>query len=402
MFWKSPRNTRRIYLDAAAATPISPAAQKELVRLLGVYGNPGALHKEAVMAKAELDRARETVATAIGAHADEIIFTSGGTEGNNLALSGVIRPLLREGKKVHAITSVIEHPSVLEPLRALVAEGLVLTELPVDESGLVSPKDVADAMTDDTVLVSIQMVNSEIGTIEPIHDIAKEIRYRRKERLQRSDLCKQLYFHCDASQAPLWVRLAVDKLGVDLLTLDGQKIMGPKGIGALYVRRGVRLEAQSRGGGQEKGRRGGTENAPLAASFAIALHDAQLDIERTVTHTSAVRDFLLNEILRLLPEAQVNGVVGESRACNNLNISIPKLDGEMAVIALSAEGVAASTRSACDSSDEQPSHVLVALGLDASRTKSAIRLTLLPTTTARDASQAAQKLFEIAQRYRTK
>ena len=401
MFWKTPRNTHRIYLDAAAATPLSGVAHRELLRLLGVYGNPGALHQEALAAKAKLDRSREMVATAIGAHTDEIIFTSGGTEANNLAIRGTLAPLLGTGSRVHAITSAIEHPSVLEPLRALVPDGLELTELPVNEAGLVSAKELAAAVTDHTAFVSVQLVNSEIGTIEPIRAIAKEIRRIRKDRLQRSDLCTQpLCFHCDASQAPLWLTVGVEQLGVDLLTLDGQKIMGPKGVGALYVRRGTTLQPQSRGGGQEKGRRGGTEDVPLCGSFSAALIDAQHDTSIRSAHTASLRDLLCSKIMRLMPEARVNGAVGDERVANNLNISIPGLDGEMAVIALDAEGVAASTRSACDSSDEQPSHVLVALGLEPIRIKGALRLTLLPTTTKKDVLRAAHILADVAKRYR--
>ncbi len=414
MFWKSQRKTHRIYLDAAAATPISPAARKALVQTLTVYGNPGALHQEALAAKAELDHSREIIATTIGAHADEIIFTSGGTEGNNLAIDGMLRPFLRAGGRVHAITSSIEHPSVLEPLRALQVEGVLLTELPVDEAGLVSAKDVAAAVTDDTVFVSVQMVNSEIGTIEPIREIAKEIRRIKKERAESPALSEQrpLYFHCDASQAPLWLSVGVEQLGVDLLTLDGQKICGPKGVGALYVRRGVPLEGQSRGGGQERGRRGGTENVLLTGSFAAALQEAQAHVDERVVRVTSARDLLYTEIARRIPTAVVNGAwdipaptphktTPQVRVANNLNISIPGLDGEMAVIALDAEGVAASTRSACDSSDEKPSHVLVALGLDQYRTKSAIRLTLLPTTKRSEVIQVAKILAVVADRYKS-
>lgn len=192
----------------------------------------------------------------------------------------------------------------------------------------------------------------------------------------------------------------MEKIGVDLMTLDGQKILGPKGVGALYVRRGVQVEAQQLGGGQERGLRSGTENLPLIGSFAVALEEAQKNEEVCAKKIAAVRNILLQEILRLLPTTVLNGAVGDNRVSNNLNISIPSLDGEMAVIALSAEGVAASTRSACDSSDEEPSHVLVALGLEPPIIKSAIRLTLLPSATKKDALFVAKKVKIIYERYK--
>ena len=389
MIWK-----KRIYADAAAATPLSARARRELIRLLDVYGNPSALHLEATRAKAELESAREKVAAAIGgAHADEIVFTSGGTEANNLALVGVLRPLLLQNKKVHAMTSAIEHSSVLEPLRALQKEGLQLTELPVNSSGVISVKELSEALTPETALVSIQYINSEVGSVQPIRDIAKAVRHARKERES------PLYFHVDASQAPLWKKLQVENLGVDFLTLDGQKILGPKGVGVLFVRRGTHIEAEMHGGGQERGLRSGTENVPLAGAFAIALKDAMIHHEKNTKHIKEVRNFLLQEILNRIPTIELNGAVGDERVANNLNISIPHLDGQMAVIALSAKGVAASTRSACDTSDEAPSHVLVALGLSRERMQTAIRLTLLPSATKAHAKRIAITLAEVAKKY---
>src|SRR3989344_6451 len=287
---KKPAQSR-IYADAAAATPLSPAASRELLRLLDVYGNAGALHKEALEAKKELDTAREMISRAIGAHPDEIIFTASGTEGNNLAIQGTLRPLLRNLKgdtfkspdskelpfKFHAITSAIEHQSVLEPLHALAAEGLEVTELPVDSEGMISPRDLAEAIRENTVFVSIQLINSEVGTIEPIRELTKAIRHARKNRQEKGDaflLMKRkatpffsevlpLIFHTDASQAPFWADLMVESLGVDLLTLDAQKVQGPKGVGALYVKRNTNIESVIRGGVQEFGLRAGTPNIPL-------------------------------------------------------------------------------------------------------------------------------------------
>lgn len=391
---------KRIYADAAAATPLSPRSRKELIRLLGAYGNAGALHHEALQAKGELDFARETIAEAIGAHADEIIFTASGTEANNQALQGIIRPLLLEHGEVHAITCAIEHQSVLVPLKALEREGLYVTEMSVDTEGFVSPKEIAEAITEQTVLISIQMVNSEVGTIEPLRDIAKEIRRIKKERGEGG---LPLYFHTDASQAPLWVSVSVEKLGVDVLTLDGQKVLGPKGVGALYIKRGTHVEPILWGGSQEMSLRGGTPNVPLAGAFAVALKDAQEGVEVRATNIAAVRDFLWKEIQVRIPDAMLNGPnehKEEGRAANNINVSVPGLDAEMAVLAFDAEGIAASTRSACNTEDEQPSHVIKALGTPKELAKSAIRLTLLPTATKGEAKRIAATLSSIEKRYR--
>ncbi len=390
--------SKRIYADAAATTPLSPNVEKELTRLLAVYGNPSALHKEALAAGSELDAARERIAHTIAAHADEIIFTAGGTEANNLAIFGTLRTFLQQGEKVHAITSAIEHSSVLEPLRALVEEGLELTELPVEPSGKIDIKIVREAITENTVFVSVQMVNSEIGTIQDIREIAKEIRHERSRRVD----ALPLYFHTDASQAPLWLPLHVERLGVDLLTLDAQKIMGPKGAGALYVKRGVPLTPHMYGGGQERGLRSGTENVAFAGALTVALEEAQAGAEANTKNIATVRDFLLNEIKKMLPGVELNGQAGEWRIANNLNIYIPNLNGDMAVVALDAEGVAASTRSACDTDDENPSHVLSALGYSPERSKSSVRLTFLPTATQSEASRIAKTLLEVANRYSQK
>lgn len=392
-------SSQRVYADAAAATPLSKRATDELVRLLAVYGNAGALHAEGVEAKKELEKARATIAKAIGAHADEIVFTGSGTEGNNLAIQGVLRPLLLEHGELGAITCAVEHQSILEPMRAMEREGLVLTELPVSSEGFVDPKSVREAINDTTVFVSIQWVNSEVGTIEPIREIAKEIRRVRKERGESG---LPLYFHTDASQALLWLRMNVESLGVDLATLDGQKVLGPKGVGALYIKRGTPIEPIFFGGSQEFNLRGGTPNVPLAGSFAVALEDAAEGVEERAQKTAEVRNFLAQEIRALLPDMIVNGPDVESglRAANSLNVSIPRLEAEMAVISLDSLGVAASTRSACNMGDEEPSHVIKALGVPQDLAGTAIRLTLLPTATKSDTKKIAQALKETAERYR--
>ncbi|HEV7449089.1 MAG TPA: cysteine desulfurase family protein [Candidatus Paceibacterota bacterium] len=400
MFWK-----KRIYADAASATPLSARAKKELVRVLSMYGNPGALHQEALSAKKELDRARKTIADAIGAHPDEIVFVASGTEANNLALLGTLAPRLRQGEKLSAVTTTIEHQSVLAPLSSLEREGLAVVLVGVQPDGLVFPNAISHAVRPDTALVSVQLINSEMGAVQPARDIAKEIRRVRTLRHAHDD--SPLYFHIDASQAPLWVELKVEKLGIDMMTLDAQKILGPKGIGVLYIKRGTLIDPVIWGGGQEKGKRAGTENAPLAAAFAAALFDAQHKAAKNTKHTAAVRDYLFAEIKKVLPDVVLHGPFdsaqgkpGESRVANNLNISVSGLDGQMAVIAMDAAGIAVSTRSACSTDDEEPSYVIEALGADKKTAKEAIRITLLPDASYSDARRIAQALSEIATRYK--
>jgi cysteine desulfurase len=399
--------SRRVYADAAAATPLSKSAKRELLRLLSIYGNPGGLHTEALTAMREVEAARERVADTLHAHADEIVFTSGGTEANNMALGGAVSALLGRGVTPHVLTLAIEHPSVLEPLRALAGENLIsLTELPVMQDGRLDLKVFKEAITRETALISIQLINSEIGTIQDIREVMKIVRRERTltARALRAarpspTLASQdsfpLYVHTDASQAPLWLSLNIEKLGVDLMTLDGQKMLGPKGVGALFVRRGTKLQPVVFGGGQERGLRSGTENVPLIGSFAVALEEAQQGVDKRVARVSEIRDYLLQQIKKTFPQAKIYGTEGAARAANNCSISIPGLLGDMAVLGLDAEGVAASTRSACSTDEEAPSHVVRALGVPAKEAREAIRITLLPTATKRDADKIVSALKNV-------
>lgn len=397
---KATKKQKRIYADAAAANPIHPRVQKRIISLLSTFANPGALHKEALMAKAELEKARKEVATAIGAHADEIFFTGSGTEANNLGIQGVLLPLLRAHTKVHAITLNVEHPSVLEVFQYLRRYGLQLTVLEVDENGLISGKDLRAAIRPETALISIQLVNSEVGTVEPLRDLAKEIRHVRKERAASSN-DMPLYFHTDACQGPLYTPIKVDSLGIDLATLDGQKIQGPKSVGALYRRRGTASEALMYGGRQERGLRPGTENCVLAGAMAESMTMAQTGVEKRAKQTAAVRDYLWAQLQKKIPSIRVNGSMKE-RVANNLNISIPGLEGETAVIALDAQGIAVSTRAACVTRDEAPSHVIMALTHDKQRSREAVRITLLPDATKKDADRIVAAFEKACALYRQK
>lgn len=393
---------REVYVDAAAATPLSHRAKNELVRLLSLYGNPGGLHATAARAKSELLAARTRTAEAIGAHADEIIFTSGGTEANNMALGGVVGALAGNFGDLHALTLSIEHPSVLEPLRAMALEGhITLDELPVEQDGTLSLEVLKKSIRPTTGLISVQLINSEIGTIQDIREVMKLVRHERKERATQSGIhALPLLVHCDASQAPLWLRVHVETLGIDLMTLDGQKIMGPKGVGALFVKRGTPLQPVVFGGGQEKGMRSGTENVPLIGSFSVALEEAQQGVEPRALAVSHIRDFLITKLIQELPQAEIFGAEGEWRAANNCSVRVPGLLGDMAVVALSTYGVMVSTRSACSSDDEAPSHVIKALGVPPQTAREAIRITFLPTASVSDANAIVRALKKVVQRYK--
>ncbi len=391
---------KRIYADAAAATPLAPEVKEVMLSMFDIYGNPGALHKEGSVAKEALEAARREAAGAIGAHHDEVVFASSGTEANNLALFGVLAA--QESEARHVITSSIEHPSVLEPLKRQEKHGVRVSYLDVTEDGLLDLKRIHDAITDETILITLALINSEIGTVQDIRGIAKMVRKIRKERTLRLAQGKKvlpLLIHVDASQAPLWMTLRVEQLGIDLMTLDGQKILGPKGVGALYVRRGTPIFAQTLGGDQERGLRAGTENVPLVSGFARALSLAQKACEKNAVHVSSLRDELLRDIRLLVPEVVVNGSMSD-RVANNLNISIPGLVGELAVIALSAKGIAASTRSACSTSDDDASHVLVGIGRDQKTAREALRLSFLPSLTLYDIAAIYKALREVCERYR--
>ena len=341
-----------------------------LFETLSLAGNPGSIHTEGRGARNVLESAREEAALAIRALPREIVFLSGGTEANNLALFGSVRVLPRG--PFHIITTAVEHSSVLECVRALEREGCTATYLPVDEEGRISLKQLREAMTEQTLLVSIQYVNSETGVIQDVREIAKTIRHARKER--KGGL--PLLFHTDASQAPLYLSCDTPKLGVDMMTLDAQKMGGPKGVGILYVKSGTQLAPLILGGGQEKGLRSGTENVPFAAACARALSLAQKEYETTEKRVGAWRDALWTEIKRVIPEAEMNGSY-EKRIANVLNIHIPALDAELAVVGLDAKGIAASARSACDMKEGGASYVIEAMGYGRGRAQESVRFSLL-------------------------
>ena len=372
-----------IYLDHAATTAMDPRVLDVMKPyFLEEYGNPSSFHTLGMHAKDAVTEAREQIASLIGAHEDEILFTSGGTESNMMALAGVIQyhgKVLREkmGQETlpHVITSAVEHHAILEPLMTYARQKQIeLTILDVDRTGMVSVKDVVEAMKATTVLVSIMTANNEIGTIEPIADIGREILKWRKEHATIYPM-----LHSDACQAAAYLDLNVEKSHVDLLTVNAGKIYGPKGVGMLFVRRGVKLAPFLIGGGQQRGLRSGTENVPGIIGFAKALSLVCERREEESVRLVELRDRLANGLLAI-PKSILNGHATE-RLPNSVNVSFLDIEGEAAVLYLDAKGVMASTGSACASSSLDPSHVILATGLSYEAAHGSIRFTLGRLTT---------------------
>ncbi|MCX6735523.1 MAG: cysteine desulfurase family protein [Candidatus Parcubacteria bacterium] len=379
----SSSKSKCIYLDHSATTPLDKRVLSVVQKISSeIYGNPSSLHKEGVEAKKALLEIRKDIAEAIGANPDEIIFTSGGTESNNLALFGVVQ----DPKKFHLIVSSIEHASVLECARELEKRGAEVTYLPVDSDGLVSPKDVKEAIKENTVLVSVMYANNEIGTIQPIAEIAKVIRHSKSKPI----------FHTDACQAVNYLDMNVLRLGVDLMTFNASKIYGPKGVGALFVKRGVKISPILFGGGQEKGARSGTENVAGLKGFAEAMRITEEMKEKESARLLKLRDFFIAEILKKIPGTVLNGSA-EKRLPNNVNISIPGTDAEALVIQLDARGISCSTGSACAniSHDGKVSHVIEALGFGRNRSASSLRFTLGRDTKKEDLFCTVNELSKI-------
>ncbi len=343
------------------------------------FGNPASIHAEGLAASRVLAAARLQCATTLHAHADEIVFTGSGTESNNVAIFGVVDALLagkgKNAHELHVITSVIEHPSVLECFRILEERGVAVDYISVDERGLVNLKELKEKIRPNTCLVSIMYVNNEIGTIQPIAEIAKMIRREKKERGLRNAPGEKkqrientpLLFHTDASQAVLYCEMSVEKLGVDLLTIDGHKVYGPKGVGALFVRRDTKIKAVTVGGGQENGLRSGTPNIPAIAGLAKALQIADEERASETLRLTELRDYFISQIRaqfsEKFPNLQFNGDVQE-RIANNVNVSFPGIDNEFLVLQLDAKGIACSTKSSC-LRDEDESYVIAALNQNA-------------------------------------
>ena len=363
---------KKIYLDNAATTPVDPRVVKEMLPFFTEkYGNASSQHTLGLEAKRALEQSRDTIAHSIGAKSDEIVFTSGGTEANNLAIKGVI---WATGKK-HIITTKIEHDCILNSCKWLEKQGVRVTYLNVDSEGFVNPKDVESAITKDTAIVSVIHANNEIGTIQDIEAIGKICRN------------KEVYFHTDACQSYTKVPINVKKQFLDLVTLNAHKIHGPKGVGALYIREGIKISPLMHGGGHEKGLRSGTENVPGIVGFAQAVKLAKPGYTNQI---KKLRERLIDRILKI-PNTRLNGAKGERRLCNNINVSFMNIEGEAIGGYLDAYGIASSTGSACSSHSLEPSHVLKAIGLSDMQANSSLRLSLSRENT----EQEIDKVFEV-------
>ncbi|HEX6974324.1 MAG TPA: cysteine desulfurase family protein [Vicinamibacterales bacterium] len=353
----------RIYFDHNATTPVDPQVAEAMSRaLIEEFGNPSSVHHFGQQAKGVLDEARSAVAALIGGEPSEVVFTSGGTEADNFALRGVAEALEPTGRK-HLIASAIEHEAVLNTLKALAKRGWRTTLIPLDASGIVDPGSLEEVLTDDTAIVSVMHANNEIGTVQPVAQLAALAHAR------------GALFHTDAVQSIGKTAVDVRALGVDLLALSAHKFNGPKGAGALWIKRGARVTSILTGGKHERNRRAGTENVPAIAGLGLAARLAKAKLATEPARLAALRDRIEVEVLARIPGTAVNGA-REPRVPNTTNISFEGIEAESLLIALDLEGIAVSTGSACSSGTLEPSHVLRAMGLPTPRTQSSIRISL--------------------------
>jgi cysteine desulfurase len=376
----------RIYLDYAATTPTHPEVVKAILpHFTDAFGNPSSIYSYGQEAKGAIEEARTKVAELIGARDEEIVFTSGGTEADNFAIKGVA--FANESKGNHIVTSSIEHHAVMETCKFLERKGFSVTYLPVDECGLVHPDNVRRAITDKTILISVMHANNEVGTIEPIAEIGKIAREA------------GIYFHTDAVQTVGHIPVDVNKLGVDLLSMSAHKLYGPKGVGAIYIRKGTKLLPFMHGGEQERRRRASTENVPGIVGFGKAAEIAQREMSGEAERLTCLRDRLTNGLLERIDHSRLNGHP-ITRLPNNANISVDFVEGESMLLNLDLEGICASTGSACSSSSLEPSHVLLAMGLSHEQAHSSLRFTLGEWTTEEEIERVLDVLPGIVAKLR--
>lgn len=376
----------KVYADNAATTPISEAALAEMIKYYGEeYENASSLHVYGQAAADALADARERIANCIGCDAKGIIFTSGGSEADNQAIISAARSGARKGKK-HIISTAVEHHAVLHTLKKLEKEGFEVTLLPVNSEGAVTAEQVEAAIREDTCLVTVMFANNEIGTVMPIHEIGK--------------ICKEkkVLFHTDAVQAAGHLYINVEEMNIDMLSLSAHKFHGPKGVGLLYARRGVVLENLINGGAQEKGKRAGTENLPGIMGMARALEDACAHMEENAKRLSAIRDRVMDELLKI-PCSRVNGS-RTNRLPNNINMCFEGIEGESLLLMLDMYGIAASSGSACTSGSLDPSHVLLAIGLPHEIAHGSLRLSFSEKTTDEEADYIIEKVPGIVAKLR--
>ena len=385
-------NNKLIYMDNAATTPVRPEVVRAMMPFFTEYfGNASSIYELAQQSRGSLDDARRAVARSLGCRTSEIVFTSGGTESDNAALKGVAFALRNVGN--HIVTTAIEHHAVLHACHQLEQFGFEITYLPVDKYGLVEPDDVARAVTDRTILVSVMMANNEIGTIQPISEISSTVA-RAAERFGR-----KIYVHTDAVQAVGAIEVNTRKLGVDLLSLSAHKLGGPKGVGALYIRRGTPFEPLIMGGGQERDRRSGTENVPGIVGLAEAMRLADAERGQVSAHVMKLRDRLIHGIQERMEGVRLNGHPAK-RLPNNVNVSFESVEGEPILLGLDFAGICASSGSACSSASLEPSHVLTAIGLPADLAQGSLRITVGKDNTDEEVDYLLETLTDLVSRLR--
>jgi cysteine desulfurase len=375
---------KRIYLDYASATPVRSEARKAVEKLWDTFGNPGGIHADAVAAEKVLEAAREKIALELACKAREVIFTSGGTEGNNIAILGVARKILKRQDDfagTHWVVSSIEHPSVLECFGEIERLGGSVTHVDPDERGTITKDAVVAIVKKNTVLVSIGWANSETGTVQPIREIA----------LALKEMHPDILLHTDAGAAPLYLAPHVHTLDVDLMTLDSGKMYGPRGVGALYLSNRVDASSVTLGGGQERGLRPGTENVALAAGFAEAFMCAGTERKAESLRLQILRDTFLKKLIMRIPEIVVNGDIKRALP-HMLNVSLPNIQSEYVTLQLDAKGISISTKSACREGENRRSHVVEALGGPEWRAENTLRFSLGRTTTAKELDTAIDEL----------
>ncbi|MQY74331.1 MAG: aminotransferase class V-fold PLP-dependent enzyme [Clostridia bacterium] len=356
------KNSKYIYFDHSATTPVLPEVVKEINDCFTFYyGNASEPHSPGRKAKEILEHSREVIGKSLGAKPKEIVFTGSGTESDNLAIIGVSEAYEKKGN--HIITSEIEHPAVHMPLKKIGRRGFNVTYVPVDKFGMVDPQDVKKSITDNTILVTIMHANNIVGTIQPIGEIGKILREH------------DIIFHTDAVQTFTNIKTDVNNLNVDLLSISGHKIYGPKGVGALYIRKGTKIKPQILGGGHERGIRSSTENIPGIAGLAKAAELGQKNLSDKILKVTKMRDYLIKSLLDKIDEVKFNGHPTE-RLPGNCNFSFKYIEGESIVLKLDLAGIAASSGSACSSSSLKPSHTLVAMGLSNQEAYGSLRITL--------------------------
>jgi len=376
--------TKRIYMDHAATTPVHPDVVKAMLPYFSrSFGNPSSIHSLGNQARLAIEEARGKVASLIGAQNDEIVFTSGGTESDNSAVKGIAYASQEKGN--HIITTAIEHPAVLESCSFLQKEGFEVTYLPVDSFGMVDPQDVRNAITYRTILITMMHANNEVGTIEPIAEICEIARD------------KGICFHTDAVQTTGHVPVDVNELGVDLLSISAHKLYGPKGTGALFIRKGTSITPLLHGGAQEHGDRASTENVPAIVGFGEAASIAQRELAIEAKQLVMLRDKLISGLMSNIDGIQLNGHPTQ-RLPNNVNVSIRFAEGEALIRGLDREGICASTGSACSSGSHGPSHVLLALGIPCESNYGSIRFSLGRSTTVKEIDRLLQVLPQIVNR----